>query len=304
MKQIVKISLVVALTGLWGCSSKTVDVYSDFASAGHQYAQSLNNVFEVAKSSAIDRASTDLINLNAVANRNDPGFANQQRQRLADVTQYDKKRIEAFALMQRHVQALSRYFQQLDELSKTRYVAEVGLALKQTAQTIQTLSQQLAGAGFAINAAQLQAIGQTNQYQIGPRQRTTLKRRIKHDQLILQTALNTHETLLGIIADDLAHDIAVLTEQQNEWLVNKPFINAQPLRSDPVQMTHWIENRRRLLINESNALTMIEASRKSAQTLNNLLREMVSNERNIAKNIELFRAELDSLTAISHTLAY
>ena len=297
MKFIKKFGVLIMAFGLWGCASKPVDQYSEFAGAGHEYAYGLSKVFDFAEATAIDRSSTDLVAENALVDRESGGFINQELNRLAEAGVSDAKRIQAFTIMRKHVQAMSRYFAQLSELAKTRYVAQTAGALVETARTIESLTSDLGGS--VLGGGQSFSASNAKPYVIGARQRTTLKRRIKADAHILQSALAAHESILGIIADDLAHDIAMLSDRKQAWLVKQPFIGAQPLSQNPVQLSHWLEHRRKLLLRESKALELIRSSREATGKLSSLLREMVKNEKNIARHIELFRAELDSITAAS-----
>ena len=111
-------------------------------------------------------------------------------------------------------------------------------------------------------------------------------------------ALNTHEELLGIIVDDLNHDIAILSDRQNQLLIEGPFLSSTPLMKSPEKAVKWMEDRRRLLTAESSVLALAEATQSAAGSLGKLLTELVKNEKSLLKRIELFKAELDAIQAV------
>ncbi|NKB60752.1 MAG: hypothetical protein GKR95_00955 [Gammaproteobacteria bacterium] len=290
--------LVFALV-LSGCATRSLDPYSEFAEAGQQYAKSLNDVFDVAQATAIDRSSAELIDENSFADRQGNGFSQQELERLEKIRMIDVRRIQAFSVMRQHVSTLSKYFTQLSELVGTKEVSQTSNALAATAKSINALSQKLGTAGvFELSEANQKKIASFSEYVIGSRQRATLKKRIQRDQPIIQMALNTHEELLGVIADDLNYDIEVLSDRQNQLLIEGPFLASTPLMKSPEKAVKWMEDRRRLLTAESSVLALAEASKAAAGSLGELLKEVVKNERNLLKQIELFKAELDAIQAV------
>ncbi len=284
---------------LSGCATRSLDPYAEFAEAGQQYAKSLYDVFIVAQETAIDKNSAELIDQNNFADRGGSGFNQQELDRLEQIRKIDVRRIQAFSAMRQHVSALSKYFTQLSELVSTQEVSQTSAALAATAKNISALSQKLGTAGvFELSEANKQKISSFTQYAIGSRQRATLKKRIQRDQPIIQMALNTHEELLGVIADDLTHDINILSDRQNQLLIEGPFLASTPLMKSPEKAVQWMEDRRRLLTAESSVLELAHASRAAAGSLGGLLKDMVKNEKNLLKQIELFKAELDAIQAV------
>lgn len=290
--------LVVLLLVNSGCATQALGPYEKFAATGQSYAESLNGLMAVAQKAAIDRASAELLDTNDFANRADPDFNKDQIEILTKKHESDKKRIDVFNDIRKHVRMLSRYFTRLNELATTKEAEKTSDAIAATAKNLNELSMKLRDQdGFSLNDDQKDRISKVTSYIVGSQQRAALKRRIKADEKVLQEALNTHEVLLEAIGSYMEFDLEVINERLFQWHIEGPFTAKTSLIKSPAKALQWMEERRRIL-NSASTLSELKSASRASASLKKSLEKLVNDEADFITQLDQLKAEIDAINTV------
>ena len=301
MKKVLVVIVPAALF-MAGCATAPPAQTARFAQAGNHYAATLDALLIVARDTAIDKDSAELIDQNSFADRKATGFVEQETRRLVRQDEQLGRRIAVFRDIARHVRVLKRYFTGLHALAISEEAAQTFQALKTTAGNLDALTRQLqAQDSFQLPQEAVDRVGTVVRYVIAQQQRAALRTALKRDAPLLRSALQVHRELLAVIAKDLGHDIAVLQQRERQRMLEIPFTAKKPLLESASKSTRWMRERKRILLADA-AVAELASAQDAAEELQELLRALVEGESGLAARIDGLLVELESIRNVIRAL--
>ena len=293
MKKILFVAVLAAFSG--GCATAPSSQIARFAEVGTRYAATLDALLIVARDTAIDKDSAELIDQNSFADRKAPGFAQQETRRLVRQDEQLGRRIAVFRDIARHARVLKRYFTGLNALATSDADAQTLEALKTTAGNLDALTAQLQTQdSFQLPQDAVDRVGTVVQYAIAKQQRAALRAALKRDAPLLRSALQVHRELLAVIGKDLGHDIAVLQQRERQRVLEIPFTAKKPLLESASKSTRWMRERKRILLADA-AVAELASAQGAARELQEVLRALVEGESGLYARIDGLLVELESI---------
>ncbi len=201
-----------------GCASTaSISRYSAFAQAGQQYAQAVEALLQQAGQVKVETSSEGLL-----ADRET--LAPVSREVFRDRDQADRGYLQELTLLERQAELLGDYFTALNDLATSNAPQAFGTTLAKTASDLDTLSQELRGKTLAQDdqAAQALASGVGALF-VRRAESRALKRELQERKETIANVLLLQETLLGVIRDQLAADLAVTRDRDYEQQVVEPY---------------------------------------------------------------------------------
>ena len=300
MKKILVVAVLAALAG--GCATAPPAQYARFAEAGNRYAATLDALLIVARDTAIDKDSAELIDQNSFADRKAPGFAQQETRRLLRQDEQLGRRIAVFRDIARHARVLKSYFNRLSDLATSKAAAQSVQALETTAGHLAELTGQLqAQESFSLSEDAVARVGTVVRYAVAQQQRAALHAALKRDAPVLHSALQIHSELLAVIRMDLGHDIEVLQQRERQRLLEIPFTAKKPLLESASKSTRWMRERKRILLADA-AVAELATAQGAAQELQEALRALVEGQEGLYARIDGLLVELESIRNVIQAL--
>lgn len=270
-----------------GCGRSAQD-HARFAQAGSTYAAALDDLLGVAGDVAIDAHSVRLLQLRSVGPISD-----------SDVKQFaveDKQRLEAIGRLRAHARLLGDYFGELNDLATSD-------APKQTSDAIEGTAKALGDVGNELRDPNLTKIGVDHSkfaivtdFLVTTAIRGRLNTELKARQATIRQELKTQEVLLKALGDEIAQEVQISANVQEDLLVNTPLKAGVPSS----QYDAWIATRRAVLHAPGTVKELSVASndvRKLREAFEDLLQNKLNRQR-----IDSIITDFSSLLSVAEAL--
>ncbi len=205
--------------------------------------------------------------------------ANIKLKEYTELRDADRERIKVIARLKSHTKLLARYFELLLELSTSNEPENTATALTGLVGSLRKAGNDLRGSSI-FTAAATAAVSNLGRLLVTVRIKRSLENELSNRNGTIRQELVTQEQLLKILADDISHNLRVVTAAKESRLVISPIRAASPLASQDVDK--WKSNRKAAIIAENTIDELTDAS-DAIENLRIAYESLLSGKFNIAR---------------------